>query len=458
MALTSDFTVQLRSRLWAAERFRTFIAIALLIGIATLTVARDLFSSIYDWHWLLATLLFLLILAGAELGWLFLLEKARRRSGQPLTFLVVTGAVVEANFPTAGIILLTANPSVGPFRALATPMVTLYFLFIILASLRMRPGVCIASGAAASGGYLAVTLSTHALFAGQVPVASYGLSFSITTAVTLLVAGLLAALVSRQVLGSVSGAIASSLAQQKMEQDLSVARTIQQGLLPSAPPQAEGFDVAGQADPADQTGGDSYDWLSLPGGRTVVTLADVTGHGIGPALLAANLHAYVKAIFSGEGPLLDWMTRLNRHMAEDLREGRFVTFAAAVLHSLDGTVEVLSAGHGPILLYRSADGGVSELAAHGPPLGVLEEAEFQAPSRLQMRAGDLLAFITDGFFEQVNAAGEPFGIDRLKESVARHARGDAKGVVAGLYEDVRGFSAGTPQADDLTVTVIRRRT
>jgi serine phosphatase RsbU (regulator of sigma subunit) len=456
VARGADYAAHLRARLWEGERRRTLLAMALLLAGAAVTVTRDLITGRGYLDRLAVGMAILAAMVGAEFAWYLVLLWGQRRHGRPPIFLVTVGAALEANFPTVGILLLTLHPSVGPYRALAAPIVALYFLFIILASLRMRPGVCLAAGVAAFAGYLGATLVTYVLFPEEVASSPFHVSFFVSTAIMMLMAGGLAALVSRQILQSASHAIAASLERQKLEHDLSVARAIQQGLLPTAPPHAEGFDVAGRSTPADQTGGDSFDWLSLSDARTAVTLADVTGHGMGPALLAANLHAYVHAIFSGGSSLRDWVGRLNGYMAQDLTDGNFVTFAAAVLHSPGGAVDMLSAGHGPILLYRSARHEIEELQAQGPPLGVVAGMDFGDATRLDMGAGDALVFATDGLFEQTNAAGEPFGIGRLKESVLRYAPGEAKDVVAGLHDDVRAFAAGAPQADDLTVTVIRR--
>ena len=455
-ALGPDYAVQLRARLWEGERRRTLLAMALLLSGAVVTITRDLITQRGHWDWLAVGMAFLAVMVGAEFVWYLVLRWAERRHGRPPMFLVTVGAALEANFPTVGIILLTLHPTVGPYRALAAPMVALYFLFIILASLRMRPEVCLTSGIAAFAGYLGVTVATFLLFPDAVAASPFSASFFVSTAILMLMAGGLAALVSQQILQSASHAITSSLKQHKLEGELATARAIQEGLLPTASPRAEGFDVAGRSTPADETGGDSFDWLALSDARTAVTLADVTGHGIGPALLAANLHAYVHALFSASGGLGDWVGRLNGYMAKDLNEGKFVTFAAALLHSPGGAVDIVSAGHGPILLYRSARHEIEEIPAHGPPLGVLAEVDFGHGTRLELAAGDALVFATDGLFEQTNAAGEPFGIERLKGSVLRYASGEAKDMVAGLHDDVRAFAAGTPQADDLTVTVIRR--
>jgi serine phosphatase RsbU (regulator of sigma subunit) len=243
-----------------------------------------------------------------------------------------------------------------------------------------------------------------------------------------------------------------------MERDLEIARSIQQALLPADRPQVPGFDVAGETAPADLTGGDYFGWFPLAEGRQLVTIADVTGHGIGPALLTTNLHAYLQALALDGAGLADWVARLNGHLSRDLREGRFVTFAAAVLRPADDAVEVLSAGHGPILLYSAGEDRVAEWRAQGPPLGVVPNFQFDEPGRPELRAGDILALLTDGFSEWTNAQGEPYGMERLKESLQLHRALGADEIIKALRRDVETFASGSTQSDDLTVVVVKRTT
>src|SRR5204862_4204602 len=109
-----------------------------------------------------------------------------------------------------------------------------------------------------------------------------------------------------------------------------VARSIQQSLLPQESPQISGFEIAGWNQPADETGGDYFDWKSLPDGKVVVTLADVTGHGIGPALLAVVCRAYARASFTVSQTLTAAFDHINQALGSDLSSGRFATFVAAV--------------------------------------------------------------------------------------------------------------------------------
>ncbi|MFN9972742.1 MAG: PP2C family protein-serine/threonine phosphatase, partial [Phycisphaerae bacterium] len=173
---------------------------------------------------------------------------------------------------------------------------------------------------------------------------------------------------------------------ESLRHDLDIAKKIQEGLFPKTPPETPGYDIAGWSKPADQTGGDYYDWIALPNGRLAVMLGDVTGHGIGPALLMAICRAYTRATFPSQMELQEAMRRLNALLSEDVGEGRFITFAVAVLDPATGEVEVLSAGHGPILLRRTPGGtcSLAETEGTGLPLGIMPEEDSGAPLRWKL--------------------------------------------------------------------------
>lgn len=238
--------------------------------------------------------------------------------------------------------------------------------------------------------------------------------------------------------------------------DLDIARTIQQGLLPSRSPSLDGFDVAGWNRPADQTGGDYFDWQMLSDGRLAVSLADATGHGIGPALVTASCRAYARASFLS-GDLDSLLDDLNRLLAEDLPDNRFVTFAVVFLDPVGSRVKVLSAGHGPILWYRYATDKIENLEAQGIPLGMIAGVRYGPGTERSLASGDMLALVTDGFYEWENPEGEEFGLTRLEE-VIRESRDDsAEEVIARLRSAVESFCKGTEQQDDLTAVILRRK-
>jgi serine phosphatase RsbU (regulator of sigma subunit) len=243
---------------------------------------------------------------------------------------------------------------------------------------------------------------------------------------------------------------------EKLERDLDLARSIQQGLLPSGPPEIEGFEIAGWSQPADQTGGDYYDWQPLPDGRLAVTLADVTGHGIGPALVTAVCRAYARASFPSQEELGTLVNRINELLVEDLTTGRFVTFVVACLDPAAHRIQLLSAGHGPLYLYTASDGQVQEFMAHDIPFGVAPEVGYGPPQELDLAPGDLLVLITDGFFEWANAAGEQFGTARLRETIRTTSSLPPDEMISRIYASVREFVGDTTQDDDLTAVVLKR--
>jgi serine phosphatase RsbU (regulator of sigma subunit) len=163
------------------------------------------------------------------------------------------------------------------------------------------------------------------------------------------IGGFVSGMVAGEIRKQVEAALREAEAQRqvdRLEHNLSVARSIQQSLLPNVTPEIGGFEIAGWNQPAEQTGGDYYDWRVLPNGTMLAELADVTGHGIGPALLAAVRRAYARAIFSRGNSLHDAIVQLNAELIGDMGEGRFVTFVAAVCVPGCTRVELLSAGHG----------------------------------------------------------------------------------------------------------------
>ncbi len=242
----------------------------------------------------------------------------------------------------------------------------------------------------------------------------------------------------------------------KLEGDLDLARDIQRGLFPKAPPDARGFQVAGWNQAADETGGDYYDWITLPDGRVVVTLADVTGHGVGPALIASVCRAYMRATTAFHGRhLSESLAQVNDLLCDDTPPERFVTAAVAMIEPA-GRLTLISAGQGPMLFYRAADGGIQEWDGDEPPLAVVRGLTFPNPREVRMERGDLLVLTTDGFFEWRNSAGERFGIPRLKAFVTEHHDLEPKRFIETLYAAVRAHAGGTPQADDLTAVVIRK--
>lgn len=243
----------------------------------------------------------------------------------------------------------------------------------------------------------------------------------------------------------------------KIERDLDVAREIQRGLLPKEAPNTPGFEVVGWSKPADQTGGDYFDWMDLPGGRTLITLADVSGHGIGPALIVAVCRAYMRATAGGSDVALGQaLSRVNDLLEMEIPSGRFVTAVVGVLSPDENEMSLLSAGHGPLLFFRAKTRTIESWIADDLPLGIMPNLSFEAARHVRFEPGDALVLATDGFFEWANAAGEQYGTRRLEAFVAAHAHEPPEELIAKLHAAVIAHAAGCAQPDDLTMVVIKR--
>jgi sigma-B regulation protein RsbU (phosphoserine phosphatase) len=246
-------------------------------------------------------------------------------------------------------------------------------------------------------------------------------------------------------------------AREKIERDLDLARDIQRGLLPKTEPQAPGFEIAGWNQAADKTGGDYFDWLELPDGRTIVTLADVTGHGIGPALIVAVCRAYMRAAASTGGvDLAEALGRVNDLLHADIPSNRFVTAAVGILDPKERHMSLVSAGQAPILFYEAASETVHNWDADDLPLGVMGGLTFEGTRDIDFRAGDVLVLTTDGFFEWANPENEQFGSGRLVEFLRANHGLSAGGLIEALHQAVLAHAAGTEQGDDLTAVVIKK--
>ena len=368
---------------------------------------------------------------------------------------------VESQLPTLALFLLLTSQLMTPYQVLVAPALMIYFLFIILSTLRLSPSITVLTGIMSALGYLFVTFYIEEKFQGsRAEMGAFQLRLYVVYAGMILTAGILAAIVAGQIRGYVSAALREAELQGKLDQvkhDLEIARSIQQGLFPAKPPGLKQFEVAGWNQPADQTGGDYFDWQELPDGRLAISLGDATGHGIGPALVSASCRAYARASFlvnGGQNGLLD---RLNRLLAEDLSSNRFVTFAVVFLDPTSSNVRVLSAGHGPILWYSYATNKMVNLEAHGIPLGMIAGVEYSHGTEVSLASNDLLVLVTDGFYEWANPEGEEFGMKRLIDVICESRDYPSEEMIMRLRASVMKFCRGTKQQDDLTAVIIRRK-
>jgi serine phosphatase RsbU (regulator of sigma subunit) len=431
-------------------------AIFILVTLIRVFVTRTISATTTPWVWQLA------LAAGIVLYELWMLSRVNLAltSGRHLlTGFWVLSTILETSIPAFAIAFLASQSIESAYRPLASPSILIFFLFIILFTLRLNPWICLLSGAVASVTYLvaAFHLGWRPPVLGMpAPVTQTSVSLN---AVVLLTGGIIAAGVARQIRKHVEAALREAETKRKLEaveHDLQVARSIQQSLLPKERPQIAGFDIAGWNQPADDTGGDYFDWKTQGDGKLVVSLADVTGHGIGPALVAAICHAYARSSFGMEHGLMEAFEHINKALSSDLQTGRFVTFVAAVCLPDSPDLYLLSAGHGPLFIYSRSNDRFIDVQPQAVPFGILPFFRSDPPAQLRLGSGDLVLLPTDGFFEWENDQGEQFGVERM-EKVIRVSRDLAPPeIIAQLYDAVIKFSNGTKQQDDLTAVIIKR--
>jgi sigma-B regulation protein RsbU (phosphoserine phosphatase) len=244
-------------------------------------------------------------------------------------------------------------------------------------------------------------------------------------------------------------------AKRKIEQALAIARSIHRSFLPSSPPAVPGLELWGRSQTCDETGGDYFDYFPLGGSKLGVVVGDVTGHGIGSALLMATVRASLRALLDTDPPLHELFPKLNELVRRDVRDGRFVTLFYALLDPVEGCMHHVGAGHTPPILYRARDGSTATIASGGPPLGVVSGLRFPPGRPLPIERGDVLLLTTDGIVEAMDASGEPFGLARLGAVVAEHARSGAPEIGQAVTAAVEAFSGRTELHDDATLVVAK---
>lgn len=247
------------------------------------------------------------------------------------------------------------------------------------------------------------------------------------------------------------------LEKQQMQRAMSIARDIQRGNLPEHAPKIPGYDVAGISQPADETGGDAYDFMSLPDGRWVFTVADASGHGIGPALVIAETRAMLRAVMLQNPDVAAVLAITNTLLHQDLGSSRFVTCFFGVLDPAAAELTYASAGHGPMLFYNRADDRFTEAAATSLPLGVLPDTDYAETICHALAPGDFAVITTDGIFEAAAPDGEMFGIERMTTRLRDDRDEPAETMIANLHAAVIDFTAAQPQADDITAIIIKRQ-
>jgi phosphoserine phosphatase RsbU/P len=242
---------------------------------------------------------------------------------------------------------------------------------------------------------------------------------------------------------------------QRMQEELHVAQQIQQSLLPRGGLQAPGLDIAGMSVPCDETSGDYYDFIRRTGSRLGLVVGDVSGHGIGAALLMSTARAFLRAIAATDATPAELVTRVNRFLKEDVETGRFMTLFYGEISLRERQLTYVRAGHNEPILYRAERDAFDELSEGSVALAMIDDFEFAATGPLPLGKGDVLILYTDGIVEAMNPAREPFGLERIQDIVRSNRTLPSKEIVIRIRQAVRDHTGTDVREDDLTLVVAR---
>jgi len=245
-----------------------------------------------------------------------------------------------------------------------------------------------------------------------------------------------------------------AIEKQKLEDELMIAREIQKGLLPSVLPEIPGFQLSAANISSKQVGGDYYDVLTLPDGRFIIAIGDVSGKGSPAALLMANLQAAIRALVPLGVPLAELTGRVNDLMCDNTGGDKFVTFFWGAIDPATRTLSYVNAGHNYPYVYH-ADGTFERLDRGGMILGILKTAAPYEEASVVCREGDALVLFTDGVSEAMSTRAEEYGEERLERVLARTVDLPAQEILDAIHKDVLLHASGAQQSDDITMMVVK---
>ncbi len=257
---------------------------------------------------------------------------------------------------------------------------------------------------------------------------------------------------------TLAGTIRHHRAEAELERrrvELVAAGMIQRHLLPSEPPVLPGFEIAGAMFPARFAAGDHFDYLRLPDGRWAFVVADVSGKGVGPAVLVAAVHARLSALAESTSDVSDILARTNARLSAESDPGMFVTLFLGCLDPRARTLVYASAGHPPGFVI-GRDGQLRcTLDSTSLPLAIDPGAQFPAAGPIVLQPGDTMLVLTDGVLEAADPTEDFFGSERVLDTLRAHRHESAAEIVEALHRAVSAFTHPDRPQDDVTAVVIK---
>ncbi|MFQ5769048.1 MAG: SpoIIE family protein phosphatase [bacterium] len=244
-----------------------------------------------------------------------------------------------------------------------------------------------------------------------------------------------------------------ALEKQRLEEELQIASDIQKQLLPDVCPKIENYDVAAINIPSRQVGGDYYDCININEHQYIFCIADVSGKGAPAAILMSNLQASLHALVNTDLTLDEITSRINDLIYRNTSFDKFITYFFGLLDLKNRTFTSVNAGHNPPYLFHN-NGSFQTLEEGGLILGMMPNMPY-ATETVQLKAGDCLVMFTDGVSEAMNEKEEEFEEKRIEACVLENYCASAEGILQNIIKSVKAFSEGQPQADDITILVIK---
>jgi serine phosphatase RsbU (regulator of sigma subunit)/putative methionine-R-sulfoxide reductase with GAF domain/ligand-binding sensor protein len=255
----------------------------------------------------------------------------------------------------------------------------------------------------------------------------------------------------------IAGIVEKDKYRMEISRELEAARYIQARLLPDPLPDIRGYDLAALIVPNKQVGGDYYDFIKIDNGKTGIVIADVSGKGIGAAILMANTQGLVNAHARRESGTKEAVFSINNCLCESTEASKFVTMFYSILDVKNSLLTYTNAGHNYPFIYRPEVKSPKILNIGGMVLGMMENSVYSEDS-VKLEIGDVIVLYSDGLTEARNKRGELFGEDRLHKIVYNYIEENSnspntKNLLDKIYREVLDFSASESLADDLTVVV-----
>ena len=252
---------------------------------------------------------------------------------------------------------------------------------------------------------------------------------------------------------------ARKIAEQKVrdnQEQFRIAKEIQQRLFPPGPPVLPGFDIAGTSLPAEAAGGDYFDYFPMNDGTLGIVIGDVSGHGIGPAMLMSEARAYLRLLARSEESLQTIFDKANLALVEDTGSERYITLLLIKLDASHNSITFTNAGHPAGFILDKSGAVKAKLIRSGPPLGLISDMHYPTPLSLGLDTGDLLVLVTDGFLENVSPAEELYGMDRFLDVIRANQSRPCQEIMQAVFQSAQDFSQTTVLMDDLTVVLLKK--